>query len=306
MLNDTPERVRAHVGVCICTFRRPKMLSWLLSAIAAQLTSDLFTISVTIVDNDWRESARTEVDHFGLTASIPVAYVCEPEQNIAKARNHAIEHSYGSHVAFIDDDEIPEANWLLSLYALWRATGASGVLGPVRPRFETCPPSWIIKSRILERPDMRTGSVLDWRQTRTGNALLERRLFDVEGYRFDVAYGRGGEDRDLFRRMIDRGEHFIWCREAVVHEIIPATRFRRLFQMKRALLRGKIAIPVGLKGVQRLAKSIAAVFLYLPAMLFMLPFSHAQFMKYLIRTCDHLGSIAAFFGIELVREEYLS
>lgn len=282
------------------------MLSALLRALAIQRTNGYFTFSITIVDNDLRESSLTEVENFVRTASIPVTYVCEPEQNIAKARNQALEHSFGSHVAFIDDDEIPEANWLLSLYTSWRATGASGVLGPVRPFFEIRPPSWIIKSRILERPDMRTGSVLDWRQTRTGNALLEKRLFDIEGYRFDVSYGRGGEDRELFRRMINRGECFVWCSEAVVYETIPATRFRRIYQMKRALLRGKIAMPAGLKGIQRLAKSTVAIFFYLPILLILFPFSHAYFMRYFIRTCDHFGSIAAFFGVELVREEYLS
>jgi len=29
-------------------------------------------------------------------------------------------------------------------------------------------------------------------------------------------------------------------------------------------------------------------------------------MKYLIRTCDHLGGILAFFGISIIRENYLS
>jgi succinoglycan biosynthesis protein ExoM len=295
----TIHETKDHITVCICTFKRPQLLATLLGTIESLALEGLFTISVCIVDNDSSQSAWEVVSAFSRGASIPVRYVSEPEQNIARARNRAVENAEGSHIAFIDDDEIPEERWLTSLYGMWKKTNASGVLGPVLPLYQAPPPSWIVKGKILERPAKK----LD---TRTGNVLLERRLFDQEGHRFNVNYGRGGEDREFFRRMVERGEQFVWCNEAVVREIIPASRCSRSFQMRRALLRGKVAMPVPFKGLRRLLKSTLVICLYLALLLLLLPISHGLFMKYLIRTCDHLGSILAFFGINIISENYLS
>ena len=302
----TIHETKDHITVCICTFKRPQLLTTLLGTVESLATEGLFTISLCIVDNDSSQSACEVVSAFSWEASIPVRYVCEPEQNIARARNRAVENTEGSHVAFIDDDEIPEKCWLASLYRMWKRTNASGVLGPVLPLYQTPPPSWIVKGKILERPSMETGKTLSWLETRTGNVLFERRLFDQKGYRFNVDYGRGGEDRECFRRMIERGERFVWCNDAVVREIIPASRCSRTFQMRRALLRGKVAVPSPFKGLRRLLKSTLAICLYLALLLILLPISQGLFMKYLIRTCDHLGGILAFFGISIIRENYLS
>jgi glycosyltransferase involved in cell wall biosynthesis len=259
-----------------------------------------------VVDNDARRSAWEVVASFSQSASIPACYVCEPEQNIARARNRAIENAYGSHIAFIDDDEIPVKDWLILHYKMWKKSGASGVLGPVLPLFQNSPPSWILKARILERPEKKTGEILSWVDTRTGNVLLLRSLFKEGEHRFNEKFGRGGEDKEFFRRMIDSGEQFVWCNEAIVREIIPASRCTRSFQIRRALLRGRIAIPAPFSGFRRLLKSAAATCLYLPLLLLFLPTSHGHFMRYLIRTFDHIGSILAFLGIYPVKDNYLS
>jgi succinoglycan biosynthesis protein ExoM len=264
----------------------------------------LFELSVCVVDNDAGQSAREVVHGCAKVSSITIMYICEPEQNIAKARNTAIEHAHGTHIAFIDDDEVPPQRWLLPLFEMMEKTSASGVLGPVRPFFETTPPSWVTKSKILERPEKETGEVLGWEDTRTGNVLLSARIFT--NARFDNSFGSGGEDKEFFRRMIAQGEKFIWCSEAAVQERIPMSRCSRVFQIKRALLRGKVSVPGRFKGARRVAISCGAIVLYIPVLLGTLMFSHGLFMKYLIRASDHVGRILAFLGINLIRESYLS
>jgi succinoglycan biosynthesis protein ExoM len=295
-----------HITVCICTFKRPHLLLALLRSIEALETDGSFGISVCIVDNDAAQSAMEIVSGFAKESGIPVRYTCEPEQNIARARNRALESAEGSHIAFIDDDERPDRSWLLLLYRAWRATGACGVLGPVVPLFESPPPAWITKARILERPEKADGEELDWTETRTGNVLLERRLFAQDGYRFNEEYGRGGEDRELFRRMREHGERFIWCRDAVVREIIPPARWSRSFQVRRALLRGKVAVPRPFTGFRGFLKSCGAVCVYAALLPPLVVLSQGLFMRYLVRMCDHLGRVLAFFGLEVVRESYLS
>ena len=94
-----------HITVCICTFKRAAMLAHLLNELENQRTENLFTYSIVVIDNDADESAREAVDSFKRKSTIPVKYYVEPEQNIALARNRAVQNSNGNFLAFIDDDE---------------------------------------------------------------------------------------------------------------------------------------------------------------------------------------------------------
>ncbi len=218
------------------------MLGRLLKALDQQQTKSLFAYSVTIVDNDVSQSAKEVVLDFQNDSSLRVTYCVEPEQNIALARNRAAAHATGDFVAFIDDDEIPNEDWLLRLYGALIAFRADGVLGPVKPHFAVTPAEWALKAGIFDRPnsqDYQSGLVLHWSQTGTGNALIHRRVLDeVEGP-FKQEFGSGGEDVDFFRRAMDLGKVFVWCAEAVAYETVPAERTRISFQVRRALLRGR-------------------------------------------------------------------
>jgi succinoglycan biosynthesis protein ExoM len=106
-----------HISVCICTYKRPELLTRTLDAVLAQRTDDLFTYSVVVVDNDRAESGRAVVEAKTSHFCIPIRYCVEPRQNIARARNKAVESASGEYLAFIDDDEFPiqfvKAGWMV-------------------------------------------------------------------------------------------------------------------------------------------------------------------------------------------------
>src|SRR5213080_4720223 len=104
-----------HVSVCICTYKRPHLLERLLDELGNQETGELVTYSIVIADNDASRSAEAVVREFEAGSPISVIYCVEPVQNIALARNKAIENAKGDFVAFIDDDEFPTRTWLLTL-----------------------------------------------------------------------------------------------------------------------------------------------------------------------------------------------
>src|SRR5690349_23225555 len=108
--------IHDHITICVCTYKRPEMLAHLLKKVAELETAGLFTYSIVVIDNDCDESARTITDSFRKESSIKIAYYCEPEQNIALARNKAVQNAAGNYLALIDDDEYPEKNWLIDLY----------------------------------------------------------------------------------------------------------------------------------------------------------------------------------------------
>jgi succinoglycan biosynthesis protein ExoM len=270
-----------------------------------QQTGELFNYSVVIVDNDRDESARQIVEHYAAQAKIVTKYYVEPEQNIALARNKAVENAEGDFIAFIDDDEFPDGDWLLNLFKAFHQYHADGVLGPVRPYFEIDPPPWIVKGKLCERESFQSGTILfDASQTRTGNVLISKQVFENEENYFDARFGKtGGEDCDFFRRMIRRGGLLVWCNEARVNEFVPAERLRRSYLVKRELLAGwAYANSRGSFFAIDVFKSVAACVLYALALPGLVLLRHDLFMICLTKGCWHLSRILAIFGAKVIKE----
>jgi len=291
-----------HISVCICTYKRPQMLSHLLSKLQDQVTENLFTYSAVVVDNDVNLSAKDIVTSWQEKSMIRIDYFCEPQQNIALARNKAVKNAKGNFIAFIDDDEFPENNWLINLLKTQEKYNAAGVLGPVKPHFQVDPPQWIIKSKICERPAYPTGTVFkNSNKTRTGNVLFRRELFADQEKSFNPEFGlTGGEDVNFFSRMIEKGSIFVWCDEACVYEVVSPDRFEKKFEIKRALLRGAVSASKSSLLSMSTFKSTIAFIVYTTALPFLYLFGEYLFMKYLIKDCDHFGKIAGLLGWNIV------
>ena len=146
------ERTGPHISICICTFRRQTLLRQLLEELSTQETEGLFTYSVIVVDNDASQSSKEVVDGFEMNSSLAICYSVEPIQNIALARNKALSQAKGSFIAFIDDDELPDRDWLLRLFQVCEKYHSAGALGPVLPHFEHQPPAWVIRGGFCDRP----------------------------------------------------------------------------------------------------------------------------------------------------------
>jgi len=301
-VNPTAE----HISVCICTYKRPELLKTLLEKLRSQNTDGLFTYSIVVADNDSLQSAKAVVSEFASASSIPITYCVESQQNIALTRNRAIENATGEYIAFIDDDEFPAPNWLLALYTTCSKNRVDGVLGPVLPYFENKPPSWVIKGKFFDRRTHETGFKIDWTEGRTGNLLFRRQILEGGERPFRAEYGSGGEDRDFFTRMMARGRVFIWCHEAVAYELVPPIRWKRSFMLRRALLRGKVDLVDPASRLRNLARSAIALPAYTLALPFLLLLGHHRFMKFLVKTCDHLGRILTFLGVDPVKQKYVT
>lgn len=292
-----------HIAICVCTFKRPAMLERLIASLQEQETDGSFHLSLTVVDNDREGSAAGTVAALEKGCRLPIRYAIEPQQNISLARNRALTSTEADYYACIDDDELADRAWLLGLYKAIVRYQAAGVLGPVRPFYDDPPPAWLVKGRILERREFPTGTAMsDPKYCRTGNVLFAKELIAVQDVLFDPSYGRtGGEDCDFFRRMIDRGYRFVWCNEAIVHEVTPSVRQTRSFYLRRALLRGVVqSAQASLLSLDTL-KSLCACAVYTLALPFVFVFRNRSFMPILIRDLDHAGKILARCGIAPIK-----
>jgi glycosyltransferase involved in cell wall biosynthesis len=258
-----------------------------------------------VADNDHLRSAEAVVSDFAAASSIPIKYSVEPRQNIALARNKAVENAVGDFIAFIDDDEFPTKRWLLTLFKACKDNNVGGVLGPVKPHFDEEPPKWVVKGKFHERPTYPTGFVIDWRKGRTGNVLLKRQLFEGGEPPFRPEF-LTGEDQDFFRRMIEKGGTFIWCNEAVAFEVVPPTRWKIKFMLRRALLRGAISPVDPTFGARDIAKSVIAVPVYTAALPFALMLGQHRFMDLLVRLFHHLGKLLASLGVNPIGDPYVT
>ena len=298
---DEMTKAKAHISVCICTYKRPDPLKRLLDALSVQETNGLFTYSIVVVDNDYTESARV----VATSVTIPLKYCVEPRQNISLARNKAVENATGNFVAFIDDDEVPVNKWLLMLLKTLLQYKVDGVLGPVKPDFDEAAPQWVIKGGFYDRPEHPTGLVLEWSKCRTGNVLLNRQLLIDNTPPFRPEF-LSGEDQDFFQRMIEKKHVFVWCHEAVAYEAVPAVRWKRGFLVRRALLRGFFSLRNRRSSLRPIVESLIAVPTYVVALPLGLVLGQATFMSYVFKLFYFVGRLFALVGINPIRQPYVT
>jgi succinoglycan biosynthesis protein ExoM len=284
------------------------MLGRLLESLAAQHTCGEFEFSIVVVDNDHAGSARDTVGQLRARCQLDVTYEVGALNSIPAARNHALRLAKGNYIGIIDDDEFPLPQWLITLYHAIKTFNVDGALGPVVPYFETRPPAWLLRGRFCERPLHRTGTLLHWQQTRTGNVLIKRDVFDKNLLLFDESFTTGGSDREFFKQAMSRGCRFIAVEEAPVFEIVPPERQTKGYWLRRAVVNGfnahknSIGQVTGLPRLLLAPRLSGAVLLYSMAAPVCALLGTHVLIHCLERGAHHLSRLCAMMGTELIKE----
>jgi glycosyltransferase involved in cell wall biosynthesis len=288
-------KLAPHISVCICSYGRPAMLKRLLLKLNDQVTEGLFTYSIVVADNDAAGSGASVVAKMISNCKIRIRYCVEPRRSNALVRNKAVENAEGAFIAVIDEDEIPEPTWLLTLYKTLCKHRVDGVLGAVKLHFDEVPPSWLRESGIYRRKVRPTGTIVQWRESLTGNALFKRGMIVCDRVPFHPEC-RLGEEQDFFRRKIEAGYRFIWSADAVVTETIIPARWKRRYILRKAVSQGATVERQSNCNPLNVVKSLIAVPLYLLLVPFALLAGHACFMRLMVNLCNHSGKLLAFAG----------
>ena len=245
--------------VAIPTYRRPAELERLLLRIA-QLDIAV-PVAVLVADNDSEGRQGTEVVAALAAGSypFPLQAITVSAKGLAHVRNalfaHALAHEDFTHLAMIDDDEWPDANWLGELLRVQKATCADIVGAPVASIFEDNHRSWVRRARLFQ-PEPRPEGLcpIIWA---SNNVLLTRACVETAGPPwFDLAFNlTGGEDVELFTRLKADGRQFAWAPGALIFESVPRERTRARWLLQRGLRIGSTDARIQLRhGAGRLGR----------------------------------------------------
>lgn len=228
-------------GICIATYKRPKMLDELLYRIHhldLEKNPEVI-IEIFIVDNDEKGSAQTVVNKWKRQLKWQLFYAIETRRGIPFARNRLVDLSkHNDFIAFIDDDELPHNDWLDNLLTVQKKFEADIVAGVVNPRFGSTPPVWIRKIKKFNPAFCPTGAIL--KTCATNNVLIKRDIIDGLKSPFEEELALQGADDTLFFMKLfhQKGARIIWANSAIVEEKVPDSRLSAYWNVMRAYRTG--------------------------------------------------------------------
>lgn len=225
-------------SIVIPTYNRAQLLKNLLDSMERLHIPNNTEWEVLIVDNNSTDSIQEVIDEFIKRKSLPLYYFFEKEQGSSYARNRGIKESRGDIVAFLDDDEIVDENWLVSLREGFNSFQYAGIGGKVVAKWTFTRPDWYTTEgqfRIVgptaghDLGDANAEYTLDMPLPGSGNLAVKRECFQKYGYfRTDMGpVGNDyimGEDREFCLRLINAGERLLYSPKAIVYNVVHKAR----------------------------------------------------------------------------------
>jgi GT2 family glycosyltransferase len=139
-------------SVAICTYNGEQRLPEVLDRLSSQLVEGI-RWEVIVVDNNSRDNTRSVVmDYAHLWRSdCELRYVFEEIQGLAFARARAIQSARSRElVGFLDDDNLPEENWVTAAYQFGQEHPNAGAYGGItHPFLDQPPPDYFDQVKLL-------------------------------------------------------------------------------------------------------------------------------------------------------------
>lgn len=234
---------QTRIAIAAATFRRPDGLTRLLDSIEALETDAAVRVVICENDAEGQAGRRVVEDRVAAGYRFPLECILADERGVSHARNALFAHLADTQncdfAALIDDDEWPATQWLSAFEKIARETGADITGGPVRYVFEAEDVSPAVAGceqfRLKQKPDGSVPVILS-----TENVFIKASVLSmIERPWFDARFAiTGGEDADLFQRLLRARASFAWSNSAEVSELVPESRSTEAWVIKRNFRRG--------------------------------------------------------------------
>jgi succinoglycan biosynthesis protein ExoM len=225
-------------SICICTYRRPSVADTVNSLLGQRGVAPS-EFEIIVADDDPGRGASEGIRYIAQSTDVSLQYVESAARNISACRNCCLGTAKANWIAFIDDDQIAEPDWLQKMISTAAKFSADAVQCYVRGIYPSETPDWMKAGGVYTYDYGPTGTELH--SGATSGILFRRDLPGSKGLLFDTALGiTGGEDADFFMRYNALGGKIVSCREAVANEVIPVERVRQTYLQRKCRRHGHI------------------------------------------------------------------
>ena len=227
-------------SVVLCTHNQADRLRTTLSGLNALRQPEAAWELLIINNASTDETEETLGTTDWRPAEVAVRIIMEPKLGLSNARNRGIDEADGSYIVFLDDDETPDENWLVEYERAIRNWQPDALGGRIEVLFEQGKrPAWLQDELLGFLGQLSHGPEAK-RLTDQGTPLFggnfgfRKTVFDTIGL-FDASLGRkggensGGEDTEMYRRMIKAGMDIRWIPDAVIYHRIQASKLRKSY-----------------------------------------------------------------------------
>lgn len=230
------------LSVLLATRDRAQLLRRTLEALA-RLDAPEGGWHLVVADNGSTDPTASVIEEF--RRRLPLTCVREPRPGKSAALNAAIPALRGELVVMLDDDIVPEPDWLVRHAAVAAAQKDFAVFGGrIMPLWEEQPPRWVLERVDLalcygvhnEMPEGPCPFFLVF----GGNMSVRASVF-AHGLRFDDAYGPNGTRRypigneTAFVRRAELAGFRPWhCRGALARHFVPKAHMTERWVCNRA------------------------------------------------------------------------
>lgn len=238
-----PSPTPVDVSVVVVSFNRADMLAKTLASLAKLDTTSGFTYEIVVVDNASTDHTPAVIATAEPGAAVAVRAFCETEPGVSFGRNRGIAEATGQWIAFHDDDQLADPQWIHFLLELAHRRNLKCVGGAVKlllpednQRELAAECRQILGEKVgmeVEQPYTRK------RIPGTNNILIHRSILEDVGV-FDTALTIGGEDADLYRRMRAAGYEAWFTPRSFVYHVIPEKRMAEEYMRWTATRHGRI------------------------------------------------------------------
>jgi len=300
-----------NIVVCICTYKRPELLERLLVSLQRIHLERIEPgdVRAIVVDNYPDGRARAVCERVSGKLPIELDLIEETQRGTSFARNRAVDEALrreGDFIAFVDDDDLPEPDWLLRLIQKQQETRADIVFGTERRVMNADWPAWLRKSPLFEKrikegvTEYGTPRGISTYNVLVGRGILQRvrstgPVFSPEFARFKC------EDTEFFIRAARSGATFARAEESVINRNYEPHRVTVLGLLREAtrlgtynmvLLKRYSASGQASRRRTKAVAKIASNLLKLPFCIF----SRVALMRGLFYLAREIATLRAYYG----------
>lgn len=241
--------------VIVCTYNRASSLERMLASLRASVVSPDLLWEVIVVDNNSRDDTRGVVERAARGFPCPVRYLFEGRQGKSHALNLAISKAGGEYLLFTDDDVLVDPGWVQAVVDGFAAHDCMGIGGRIEAVWNRERPRWYSNTG----PHRLFGAIVEFdfgdeiRPVPSppfgANMAFRREAFTRYGFfRTDLgAAGKTrvlGEDTDLARRVMQRGERVLYLPTALILHPVEEERVRKRYFIRWYFNYGVCAVRV--------------------------------------------------------------